>query len=101
MAFIPEAVRRGARAVVSSMETPRTARRVVIIPVADNRYAAAMLARAWYADASRDVATIGITDTNGNTTVAYLIQLLLQQAGRPCGLVGTIEYRMGDRRESL
>ncbi len=94
-AFIPEAIRQGACAVVADAEATVATASVPIIRVSDMRRAIAALAHAWHDDPSRDLVVVGITGTNGKTTVTYLIQTLLQQAGRPCGLIGTIEYRAG------
>jgi UDP-N-acetylmuramoyl-L-alanyl-D-glutamate--2,6-diaminopimelate ligase len=39
---------------------------------------------------------IGVTGTNGKTTTAYLLHYLIQSSWRRCGMVGTVEYRIGD-----
>jgi UDP-N-acetylmuramoyl-L-alanyl-D-glutamate--2,6-diaminopimelate ligase len=41
---------------------------------------------------------IGVTGTNGKTTTTFLIESILQMAGRQVGLIGTIEYRYGNTR---
>ena len=93
-AFVPDAVRRGARAIVVE-DGAAVPGGLVAIRVHDTRSAAASLAHAWYGQPAASLAMVGVTGTNGKTTVAYLIQHLLQQAGCPCGLLGTIEYRAG------
>ena len=40
---------------------------------------------------------VGITGTNGKTTTSYLLQAIFETAGTPCGLMGTVAYRIGDR----
>ena len=40
---------------------------------------------------------IGVTGTNGKTTVSTLIRHLLEEPGRPVGLIGTVQYNLGDR----
>lgn len=40
----------------------------------------------------------GITGTNGKTTTACMLKEILEQAGNPCGLIGTIEYQIGGKR---
>lgn len=94
--FIPEAVERGARVIVAEpgVTVPP---RVAWIPVEDARAAVAALAHAWFGDPARDLTMIGVTGTNGKTTVTSLIQAFLERAGCPCGLIGTIEYRAGLR----
>src|SRR5262245_27012780 len=41
---------------------------------------------------------VGITGTNGKTTTSYLLQAIFVAAGTPCGLMGTVTYRIGDRQ---
>lgn len=40
----------------------------------------------------------GITGTNGKTTTACMLKEILEQAGKTCGLIGTIEYQIGGKR---
>lgn len=49
-----------------------------------------------FGNPSREVKTIGITGTNGKTTVAYLIESIFLEAAKECGVVGTINYRLAD-----
>ena len=65
--------------------------------VPDARLALANLAARFYGYPAHKLRLIGITGTNGKTSVAYLLRHLLSAAGRSCGLIGTIEYDLGDR----
>jgi len=69
----------------------------IIIRVSDTRKAMADLAARFYGDPSAHMTLIAITGTNGKTTVAYLIESVLQQAGLPTGVIGTINYRYADK----
>ncbi|MCB2193163.1 MAG: UDP-N-acetylmuramoyl-L-alanyl-D-glutamate--2,6-diaminopimelate ligase [Deltaproteobacteria bacterium] len=70
------------------------------IQVPDTRQALAQLADSYYGRPSRHMTLVGITGTNGKTTVSYLIESLLAQRG-PAGLLGTVEQRYpGKRRPS-
>ena len=93
-AFIDDACRRGAVAVVA--EKPQTAP-VPLLQVASSRAALARAAAAFYDHPSRDLVLIGLTGTNGKTTVSYLLEAMLNQAGRSAGVVGTVNYRHGGR----
>jgi len=42
---------------------------------------------------------VGVTGTSGRTTTTMMIESIFEQTGEPVGLIGTIEYRAGDRRE--
>jgi UDP-N-acetylmuramoyl-L-alanyl-D-glutamate--2,6-diaminopimelate ligase len=94
-AFARQAIERGAAAVVSEQAAPAG----IHIPwgmVEDARLALAVLAVTFYRDPSREMRVIGITGTNGKTTTAYLVAAIFDVAGVPCGILGTVAYRIGD-----
>ncbi len=93
--FILEAVERGAAAVItaSDVEIPRAA----MIRVPDPRAALADAAAVFYGHPSLQLQTVGVTGTNGKTTTTFLLKHLLDCAGRPCGLIGTVRYVVGPR----
>jgi UDP-N-acetylmuramoyl-L-alanyl-D-glutamate--2,6-diaminopimelate ligase len=68
-----------------------------IVRVETPRAAMAQLAAQFYGQPSAKLNLIGITGTNGKTTVAFLVRELLRGAGHRCGLIGTVEYDLGDR----
>jgi UDP-N-acetylmuramoyl-L-alanyl-D-glutamate--2,6-diaminopimelate ligase len=70
--------------------TPTSSDDVAIVTVADTRVAASALADAFYDHPSRDLTVIGVTGTNGKTTTTHLIRDVLQTAGIPCGIIGTL-----------
>jgi UDP-N-acetylmuramoyl-L-alanyl-D-glutamate--2,6-diaminopimelate ligase len=63
--------------------------------VEDARLAMALAAAAVAGHPSRHMLVAGVTGTNGKTTSAILLRAVLEASGRPCGLVGTIESRVG------
>ncbi len=67
-----------------------------VLVVQDSREAVAHLADRFYGSPSREMKLIGITGTNGKTTVAYLVEGILKAAKLKPGLIGTVEYRLGD-----
>jgi UDP-N-acetylmuramyl-tripeptide synthetase len=69
----------------------------VIIQVPDSRMALADLAACFYHNPSEHMYLIGITGTNGKTTVAYLIESILLRAGFNVGVIGTINYRYANK----
>jgi UDP-N-acetylmuramoyl-L-alanyl-D-glutamate--2,6-diaminopimelate ligase len=95
-AFIEDAVTRGAVAVVSEQALP-SLREVAVIRVPNAREALARLASAFYGDPASRLRLVGVTGTNGKTTVAYMIRDVLESVGQSCGLIGTVEYRLGNR----
>ena len=94
--FQKQAMETGAVAIVT--EKPPTSSSVTSIQVEDARIALAKLAAAFYDFPHNKLHLIGITGTNGKTTTAYLIRSIFEAAGRPTGLLGTIEYIIGSER---
>jgi UDP-N-acetylmuramoyl-L-alanyl-D-glutamate--2,6-diaminopimelate ligase len=90
--FAPDAVRRGAVALVVQR---RLAIDVPQVRVADVRGAMAVAASAFYRHPTRELPVVGVTGTNGKTTTAFLVRSLLEAAGRPCGLLGTVKSVVG------
>jgi UDP-N-acetylmuramoyl-L-alanyl-D-glutamate--2,6-diaminopimelate ligase len=94
--YIDSAIDRGACAVIterSDFVSPRATQ----IRVSDSRAALAAAASAFFAHPSRQLRVVGITGTNGKTTVSFLLRHLLEAAGVRCGLIGTVRYEIGDR----
>ena len=94
--FIPQALERGAAAVVSERAAPADlASHWVRAPRIRRALAAA--SRNFYGRPDSPLQLVGITGTNGKTTTAYLLESIFRAAGIPTGLFGTIEYRFGGR----
>ena len=96
--FIPEAIRRGACAVVAEMPCTQEAREAGVswVEVNDSRLAVSLMGAAWNGRPSRHMAMIGVTGTNGKTTTAYIAHSLLKQSWLRAGLIGTIAYDNGE-----
>ncbi|HTW84416.1 MAG TPA: UDP-N-acetylmuramoyl-L-alanyl-D-glutamate--2,6-diaminopimelate ligase [Candidatus Sulfotelmatobacter sp.] len=93
-AYVGDAVRRGAAALVVEREVETD---VPTIVVPDTRRAASQLADAFYDHPSRALTIVGVTGTNGKTTTTHLVRDVLEAAGIPCGLVGTLGGSFGER----
>lgn len=94
--FVDDAVQRGAVAVVSEHE-PRARREVVHVRVQDARAALSHMASVFHDCPSQRLLVCGVTGTNGKTTTTYMLQAMLAACGMPCGLIGTVEYKVGER----
>src|SRR4051795_5117040 len=90
--FAPDAVARGAVALV--VERP-LGLGVPEFVVDDVRAAMARIAARFYGDPTATLRVAGITGTNGKTTTAFLTRALLEGAGMPCGLLGTVKSVVG------
>ncbi|MBI2504950.1 MAG: UDP-N-acetylmuramoyl-L-alanyl-D-glutamate--2,6-diaminopimelate ligase [Candidatus Latescibacteria bacterium] len=93
--FVPDALARGAAAVVVEERVPTG--KATRIQVGNCRRALALMAARYYGHADRELTTVGITGTKGKTTTAFLVQQMLEAAGRPCGYVGTLGCIVDDR----
>jgi UDP-N-acetylmuramoyl-L-alanyl-D-glutamate--2,6-diaminopimelate ligase len=69
---------------------------VVKIVVADSRKALAKMAANYFDNPSHRIRLIGVTGTNGKTSTTYLMKSILEASGEKVGLIGTIEYTIGD-----
>jgi UDP-N-acetylmuramoyl-L-alanyl-D-glutamate--2,6-diaminopimelate ligase len=94
--FIDEAIKRGARIIVTEQDEYRPDR-AVFIKVPDSRRALNELAAGFYGNPAQKIKVVGITGTNGKTTVAYLLEKILNAAGFEAGIIGTINYKIKDR----
>jgi len=93
--FVGEAVSRGAAAVIC--ETPDIPiENATRIQVSGTRRALAQAAANFHAKPSESLGLVGITGTNGKTTVCHLVRNILEEAGWPCGMIGTVTYHLRD-----
>jgi UDP-N-acetylmuramoyl-L-alanyl-D-glutamate--2,6-diaminopimelate ligase len=92
--FIPEAVERGAAAVVAERESADVD--VPQLIVVNARHAVADAADAWFGRPSERLRVLGITGTDGKSTTAFLALAVLLAVGRRPGMVGTVDTRIGD-----
>jgi len=98
--FIQEAIKRGARVIItpnSKLRTPNS-QSVIFIVTKDTRRAIARLAAEFYGNPSQNLKIVGVTGTNGKTTVTYLIEAILKEAGKNPAVLGTINYRFNNQR---
>lgn len=99
--YLSQARERGAVAVLTDIDGAQLTEGFPTLIVNDVRSAAGIASSWIYSEPMRSLDAIGITGTNGKTTVTFLIHQLLQGAGRESGLIGTVETRIGhDRLES-
>lgn len=95
--YIDEAISRGAAAIISDEPYARTFGNLTHIQVDHARRVLAQLAARFYNHPDRELDIVGITGTNGKTTVASLSQFLLETEPSEVGMLGTIHYDLGQR----
>ena len=93
--FIPDAIKHDVSAIL--VEEPSAATSVAQIIVPDVREAMAILAAAFYGEPSKKLTLLGVTGTNGKTTITYLVESILKAAGFNVGVVGTINFRYANK----
>src|SRR5579885_243787 len=72
-----------------------------IVTVPDSRLAASALADAFFDHPSHGLTVVGVTGTNGKTTATHLIRDVLESAGIPCGVIGTLGGAFREHRWPL
>lgn len=92
--FIDQAIKAGAVAIVtdSPSEQPREGVAWALVP--HGRRALARISQNFYKRPAERIAITGITGTNGKSTTAFLVESILNAAGRKSALIGTIEYHV-------
>jgi len=97
--FIPQAIERGAAAIVTSVP-PTTDNRqpTTIITTPDPRAALSVIASNFYGRPADKLSLVGVTGTSGKTTTTRMVESIFDAGDEPVGLIGTIEYRAGDER---
>lgn len=93
--YAQSAIKNGAVAVLTDQAGSLHCEGIPHVVVDDVRSAGALISAGLYKDPTRDLMSIGITGTNGKTTVSTLLFQLFQAAGRESGLIGTVETRIG------
>jgi UDP-N-acetylmuramoyl-L-alanyl-D-glutamate--2,6-diaminopimelate ligase len=96
--FAPDAVQRGAAALVTERRLDLGVPEIV---VDDVRAAMGPAAARFYGDPTGELDVVGITGTNGKTTTAFLVRHLLEAAGRQTGLLGTVKRVVGGVEEDV
>ncbi|MGB3976661.1 MAG: UDP-N-acetylmuramoyl-L-alanyl-D-glutamate--2,6-diaminopimelate ligase [bacterium] len=89
--FISQAIQKGAAAILINEDFQGSfPTDIAVIRAIDPRQTIALLASRFYGNPSDKLHTIGVTGTNGKTTVTYMLQNILKPLGVPCGVIGTI-----------
>ena len=100
--FIQSAINQGAKVVVLQndkiLPDPLCMHAGVIkVVVPDSRRALAVISANYFDHPSKKLKFVGITGTNGKTTTSHLVKSILEAGGEKTGLVGTIEYKIGEQ----
>ena len=91
--YIPDGISRGAAVILCEKDMPEG---TPWIRVASTRRALAQLGANWYGHPAESMKMVGITGTNGKTSVTYLLKSMLETQGAKVGLIGTICNLIGE-----
>ncbi len=92
--YVDSAIKNGAAAIVACDEIEAD---VPVLYTPDTRLALALMAKAYFNNPLKNIGLIGITGTNGKTTVTYLIKAILESQGKKVGLIGTNQNMIGEK----
>lgn len=96
--FLNEAVVKGAIAlVVEDVSRVPSGYEGAVVAVNDSRLALNQLAARYFGSPSEKLFTVGVTGTNGKTTTTHMIETILNKAGKPTGVIGTIDHHLGTK----
>ncbi|MBR6659867.1 MAG: UDP-N-acetylmuramoyl-L-alanyl-D-glutamate--2,6-diaminopimelate ligase [Paludibacteraceae bacterium] len=88
--YIASAIEKGAMAVVCEILPEKLTPDVVYVVVKNTNVALGKIASAWYDFPSSSLRLVGVTGTNGKTTIATLLYRLFRRLGHKCGLISTV-----------
>lgn len=95
--FTEQAIKNGAGIIIADKDYKDEYNDIEnVVFVSNIRKVMSELSSKFYGNPSSKLKVTGITGTNGKTTVSYLIKDILDGAGYPCGLIGTINYITGE-----
>ncbi len=95
--YISKAIELGAKVIVCEIMPALQVDGVTYIKVANTSEAVAFMAHQFYDAPSTKIKLVGVTGTNGKTTIATLLFKLFSELGYTCGLVSTVQNQIGDQ----
>jgi UDP-N-acetylmuramoyl-L-alanyl-D-glutamate--2,6-diaminopimelate ligase len=99
--FIPQAIAKGASAIVTDDPAIPTLAQVAHVCVPGARAALSAIAATFYGDPSHEMDVVGVTGTNGKTTTTQMLAAMCDAAGMAAGVIGTVGGRLGTREWRL
>ena len=96
--YIDKAIENGAKVILVQKEIKKPKEDITVILVEDTRKILAKLANCFYDKPSKKLELIGVTGTNGKTSVTHLLAGILEKQNKTTGLIGTIENRIGKEK---
>lgn len=95
--YIDVAIQQGAKAIICETLPEFIVDDITYVKTADTAAAAGIMAHQFFGSPSTKITLVGVTGTNGKTTVATLLYQLFTGLGYTCGLISTVKYKIGNR----
>ncbi len=95
--YIDSAISKGAKALIVEKSKDIGTKDISIARVGDSRAALARISANFYSHPTSELTLVGITGTNGKTTVTYLLESIWNNENKSSGVIGTIDYRYSGR----
>lgn len=94
--YIPSAIEKGAKAIVCEVLPEQKEEGIIYIKVENSSKVLGLLASNFYGNPSKGLILVGVTGTNGKTSVSTLLFDIFKKMGYSSVLISTVEYRIGD-----
>jgi UDP-N-acetylmuramoyl-L-alanyl-D-glutamate--2,6-diaminopimelate ligase len=95
--FVNDAVANGASVVLAQKSLNNVS--VPVVEVENTAIGMALISSIFYGNPSSKLRLLGVTGTNGKTTVTHLVEQIFEKAGNRCGLIGTLGHRYSSKDE--
>ncbi len=95
--FINEVIEKGAKVIIHENEIENPKDGIVYVKVADSHEACGIIASNFYDNPSKSLKLVGVTGTNGKTTIATLLHKLFRNLGKNAGMIGTVVNKINDK----
>lgn len=99
--YIKEAIKKGALAIVIEEELQLKNEKITVIKVENSKMALASLANLFYKEPSKEINLVGVTGTNGKTTVIHYIKDILEANKKRTAIIGTLGYEFENKEASI
>ncbi|HNA16950.1 MAG TPA: Mur ligase family protein, partial [Ferruginibacter sp.] len=96
-AYIDAAIEKGATAIICESIPANATDGITYIEVENTAKAAGYISHNFFGEPSTRVKLVGVTGTNGKTTIATLLWKLFSGLGHTCGLISTVQNQVGDK----
>lgn len=95
--YINEVIEKGAKAIIHENDIENPKEGIVYLKVKDTHEACGIIASNFYDNPSKSLKLVGVTGTNGKTTIATLLHQLFRNLGKNAGMIGTIVNKINDK----